>query len=234
MIHDDDEWFPGDNWRLPESVIPPVPEFGDGVCSCAFPELPHWAGRGVLRNQRHFRRWVFMHQRCYRPASVVELVYYQLMGVTVCPEWHCPRVFIAWCETFGTLASPEVDRVDPDGDYCPANCELVPRAVNQARRRELVDRLVPGYSVYPAQVHRRMLQGASLADALLPEAEFYAAVAARKSDKIAERWRLDALAASVGMSPQTLRERIARGMSEAEALAKPVKGVGARSFKARP
>ena len=45
--------------------------------------------------------------------------------------------FKKWAEENGWKPELEIDRIDPEGDYCPENCQFISRVANVARMRNL-------------------------------------------------------------------------------------------------
>lgn len=65
--------------------------------------------------------WCNMKQRCYNPANPA-YKYYGGRGISICAEWV--NDFAKFRDDIGTKPSPihSIDRIDPDGNYEPANC----------------------------------------------------------------------------------------------------------------
>ncbi len=85
-----------------------------------------------------------MMARCYS-ATAVSYRYYGARGVTVCPEWHEVRAFVAWIEA-NIGPRPEavmesghpaftLDRIDASGNYEPGNVRWADWATQTANRR---------------------------------------------------------------------------------------------------
>ncbi|WP_329308320.1 hypothetical protein [Streptomyces microflavus] len=75
-----------------------------------------------LSEHEHFPRWQGMLRRCEDPRSK-SYRYYGAKGVSVCPEWHDPAVFIEYlADTLGARpAGHTLDRIDVEGNYEPGN-----------------------------------------------------------------------------------------------------------------
>lgn len=94
---------------------------------------------------RLYRIWHLMLHRCHccRENSI-EYRYYRGRGIAVCDEWkNSFENFKKWslqngyCEEYkGRKLSSSIDRIDPDGNYEPANCRWVTRSENCARTRK--------------------------------------------------------------------------------------------------
>lgn len=66
-----------------------------------------------------YRVWKAMRARCSAP-SFANMGYYQKKGIKVCERWNS---FANFYSDMGDR--PEgytIDRIDPEGDYCPENC----------------------------------------------------------------------------------------------------------------
>jgi len=73
-----------------------------------------------------------MKTRCENPNSTA-YKWYGAKGVKVCPEWKDFAVFRDWAMSHGYKQGLTIDRIDPDGDYCPDNCRWITRSENSKR-----------------------------------------------------------------------------------------------------
>ncbi len=65
--------------------------------------------------------WRGMIKRCEAPyASRYDL--YGGRGIGVCAEWHTYENFAEWAKQSGYRDDLSIDRIDPNGNYCPENC----------------------------------------------------------------------------------------------------------------
>lgn len=65
--------------------------------------------------------WRGMIKRCEAPyASRYDL--YGGRGIGVCAEWHTYENFVEWAKQSGYRDDLSIDRIDPNGNYCPENC----------------------------------------------------------------------------------------------------------------
>lgn len=107
-----------------------------GSCGCAKGEASrralwkHGEGRTALYN-----RWAAMVARCGNP-NVRSYRDYGARGIQVCAEWRADfRAFRDWALTNGYAQSLELDRIDVNGNYEPANCRFVTKQANARNRR---------------------------------------------------------------------------------------------------
>ena len=93
---------------------------------------------GLSRNEL-YDAWKSMNARCYDPRSI-SWPNYGKRGISVCEEWrHTPTNFIAWA-TSETNSNPwkpglTIDRINPNGNYEPANCRFVGMDVQSRNKR---------------------------------------------------------------------------------------------------
>ena len=74
---------------------------------------------------RIYSIWRGMKQRCYNP-SCKEYKIYGGRGINICEEWtnkeNGSKNFYNWARSNGYRFNLSIDRIDPDGNYCPENC----------------------------------------------------------------------------------------------------------------
>lgn len=76
-----------------------------------------------------------MVARCHNPRNP-RFSDYGGRGIKVCDEWRWHRAaFVAWAEANGFGPGMQIDRIDNDGPYCPANCRFVTPLENSKNRR---------------------------------------------------------------------------------------------------
>lgn len=84
---------------------------------------------------RLYRIWIGIKSRCFTETSA-GYKNYGGRGICVCDEWvHSYNAFSEWAMQNGYDDSLTIDRIDPDGDYCPANCRWVTMSVQEFNKR---------------------------------------------------------------------------------------------------
>ncbi len=81
--------------------------------------------------------WASMKQRCNNPKSTV-YAHYGARGVKVDEPWSWPngfQFFSEWAIANGYKPGLTLDRINRDGNYCPANCRWVTLRENLSNRR---------------------------------------------------------------------------------------------------
>ena len=84
-----------------------------------------------------------MKQRCYYNKSQ-HRENYSMKGITVCDEWRDNYpAFKEWSYANGYYEQPKdtphkemlsIDRIDPNGNYCPNNCQWISCDENLRKR----------------------------------------------------------------------------------------------------
>lgn len=94
--------------------------------------LHGYARRG--HTKRIYRIFRAMKNRCRNPNSL-DFKYYGGRGIKICDDWSRFESFRDWAFAHGYTDELTIDRIDPDGEYCPANCQWVTRSENSQRVR---------------------------------------------------------------------------------------------------
>jgi hypothetical protein len=73
-----------------------------------------------------------MKARCSNP-NLRAYQWYGAKGVKVCNEWHTWETFRDWANAHGYARGLVIDRVDPNGNYEPSNCQWITQSENAKR-----------------------------------------------------------------------------------------------------
>lgn len=74
---------------------------------------------GFANKSITYRSWKEMRQRCLNPNSD-KWKWYGGRGISICDDWNSFDKFLS--DMGERPAGMSIDRIDPDGDYCPENC----------------------------------------------------------------------------------------------------------------
>lgn len=110
-------------------------------CGCA--GLEH-ATRAKLKHgdalfrckNRLYQIWAAMRRRCYN-ENCDAYPYYGGKGIQVCQSWRDYVKFKAWALKNGYAENLTIDRIDPEKDYTPSNCQWITKEENIARAKML-------------------------------------------------------------------------------------------------
>lgn len=76
--------------------------------------------------------------RCYNPENK-NYHQYGGRGIIVYEEWiNNPEAFVVWAENNGYKKGLQIDRIDNNGNYEPANCRWTTSKINNRNRRDNV------------------------------------------------------------------------------------------------
>lgn len=92
------------------------------------------------KGSRLYNIWKNARQRCRNPKTP-DFHLYGGRGVTFSPVWDDFDAFRAWALANGYRDDLTLDRIDPNGNYCPENCRWATwkeQRHNQRRSREVV------------------------------------------------------------------------------------------------
>lgn len=75
-----------------------------------------------MRHSRLYGIWMGMRQRC-NWEKAINWHLYGGRGIKVCDDWNSSfNHFMEWAIANGYEEDLTLDRIDPDGNYCPENC----------------------------------------------------------------------------------------------------------------
>lgn len=78
------------------------------------------------KKPRIYNIWIRMKQRCYG-SHTNDYPRYGGRGISVCEEWKQSfPAFYEWAMSHGYTDELSIERMDVNGDYCPANCKWIP------------------------------------------------------------------------------------------------------------
>lgn len=103
-------------------------------CGCAASENSYWklvtSGKGPDGKPSYaYNSWVGLNKRCYNPKNA-SYKNYGGRGITVCDRWRFgedgKHAFVCFLLDMGERDSRySIDRINPDGNYEPSNCQWV-------------------------------------------------------------------------------------------------------------
>ena len=86
------------------------------------------------RRSRLYTIWEHMRQRCNNSGNK-DFKYYGGRGIKICKAWEHFGTFQDWAQANGYTDKLTIDRIDPDGNYCPTNCRWITQAGQNRNRR---------------------------------------------------------------------------------------------------
>lgn len=84
-------------------------------------------------NTRLYRIYCGMKNRCRNDNAQTKHLYYD-KGITICDEWANDFLaFYNWAINNGYTDELTIDRIDPNGNYEPNNCQWLTRSENSKK-----------------------------------------------------------------------------------------------------
>ena len=105
-------------------------------CGCLHKELNRGVTQEGGKRKALYGVWASMKDRCLNPKNK-SYPYYGGCGVSVCEEWLNFEPFLIWAKQSGYVPGLTLDRIDPNGDYCPQNCRWVSRQVQSINQKNM-------------------------------------------------------------------------------------------------
>jgi len=102
-------------------------------CTCIRKECGKDFFKHGKSRTRLFYIWASMRERCRNPNNS-RYENYGGKGVKVCDEWSEYKPFEEWALNNGYREDLTIDRIDVDGDYCPANCRWADAKTQQRNK----------------------------------------------------------------------------------------------------
>ncbi|MET3700168.1 hypothetical protein SAMN05877753_1233 [Bacillus oleivorans] len=107
-----------------------------------------------VSNERLFRIWQSMRQRCNNPnANYYEL--YGGRGIKICPDWDKYKAFKEWALNNGYEEHLTIDRINNNEGYKPNNCRWVTMKEQQSNKNNNVFVKYNGEKITLAELSRR-------------------------------------------------------------------------------
>lgn len=189
-----------------------------GICKCQhtkklYSEKPQKNKKALMKEHPLYSRWKCMKSRCYSKTDK-DYHNYGGRGITMCDEWRYDFwAFVDWAMENGYREGLTIDRKENDKGYSPENCHWITRYEQNQNKRNipLYDGMTlpdwclehdVSYERVSADLHR----GVPFEDAVK------SAVEKRKADDFV------AACNSFGVRTDTMRKRMAKGLSFQEAL----------------
>lgn len=90
----------------------------------------HYRYKHGATGTRLFKIWQSMKERCYREKHKY-FADYGGRGIAVCDDWRFDfSAFRDWAIKNGYQDGLTIDRIDPNGNYEPTNCQWLTRSDN--------------------------------------------------------------------------------------------------------
>lgn len=91
-------------------------------------------GDAICGNKnRLYTTWLHVKRRCLNKNSK-DYKYYGARGISICSEWLNYPSFKQWSLSSGYKDNLTIERINPDKNYSPENCEWITKSENTRRR----------------------------------------------------------------------------------------------------
>lgn len=90
-------------------------------------------GQCINKISRLYAVWSHMIYRCEKKNDPA-YKNYGGRGISVCDEWHDPKIFFEWALNSGYSDNLTIDRIENNGNYCPENCQFITLRENVMKR----------------------------------------------------------------------------------------------------
>ena len=94
-----------------------------------------------------YHSWKGMLRRCYSKKHKAYR-WYGEKGIEVCKDWHDYDKFKSWALKNGWEVGLVLDRIDPEKNYEPSNCQWITRSENSIRAQHKPNKKTGYYNVY--------------------------------------------------------------------------------------
>jgi len=117
-------------------------------CGCLRVKMAIEGNKSRAKHGMHdttlYSRWRGIIDRCYQKTAQNYRLY-GARGIGMCEQWRNDfQPFYDWCMENGYKRSLQIDRIDTNGDYEPANCRFVTPEVNNRNKRNSYKYYVEG------------------------------------------------------------------------------------------
>lgn len=109
--------------------------------SCGCYSKKRFVEENTKHNKSHtrlYKIWYGMKRRCYERSNDA-FPMYGGRGITICQEWLDDFInFYNWSMENGYSDDLTIDRIDPNGNYCPENCRWATKLIQARNQRKTI------------------------------------------------------------------------------------------------
>lgn len=82
-----------------------------------------------------YKKWKTIKERCYSVGDAsISFKHYRFKKILMCEDWYNnPLAFYTWAILNGWKEGLCIDRIDPNGNYEPNNCQFLTRSENSKK-----------------------------------------------------------------------------------------------------